>query len=372
MSVDPFLYALTDEDEEPALIGLAAVPTPTASRSSYVRVDRSTIKTGGIVPTVLQRVDGSSLLYPGVVNVIHGPPDSGKSFFAQLACSQEMAAGHNVLYLDYEATAVDVDDRMILLGVVSSALDERFVYIRPTEQMGMQGRRDLREALELYRPTLVVIDGITEALAYEGLSSGTDTDIAKLRQCLSLPCAATGAAVLEVDHPKLRIKRGETGARGSGEKLAGVQGVQYQIKVGRPFARGIPGSSAVTVDKDRHGQFRALTGGSIHVADLLVDARPDGSLSLTLSVPRPGRAEAKPKLRRGSHTTALLRVIAAKPDINLNDLYSRVPGNATAKGQELALLAAEGRIVVELVGRERHHRISTTTTAAPTDRGDAA
>jgi len=354
MSVAPFFYVM--EDEEPALTGLAAVPTPTGPRSSYWRVNPATVQSGGIMPTVLRRTDGQALLYPGVVNLMHGKSEAGKSWLSLLACIQEIAAGNNVLFLDYEDVAVSIFHRLHVLGCAAGVVEEHFTYARPEDRLGKQERSDLHDQLELLRPTLVVIDGVTEALDLEGLNADKANDIARFRKRLSRPCAALGAVVLEIDHPIKAAKKTDRGPGGSAHKLQGVEGAVYSVLEGRKFAEGCSGSSDLFITKDRPGRVRSKSAGRKRAADIHFNTSDDGGLSIELTakaMPEPSAPVPSPALR-----DVLLREVAAHPDINTTALCASVPGRRTTTVEELDRLVSDGLLRFGERGLERRYAMT--------------
>jgi hypothetical protein len=323
------------------------------SASSYVRVDPSTVTSGGIDPTVLHRTDGQALLYPGVVNVLHGPSEAGKSWLALLACSEEIKAERNVLFLDYEDVAASIFHRLGVLGCAPDVVAERFVYVRPEDRMGKRERADLQAHLELHRPSLVVIDGVTEALDLEGLDSGNDTSIARFRKRLSRPCAALGAVVLEIDHPVKKAKKSDRGPSGSGHKIQGIEGAVYSVTAGREFAEGCPGSSCLTITKDRPGRVRSKSAGRKHTADVHFDAQPDGSLLIELVDPM--RAAPKVPTRPVALMKQFLLEIEANPGINTRALHETATGRQTSKTLALETLVAEEFARIEEHGQAHRY-----------------
>jgi len=337
------------------LMPLEAVPAQT-TRSSYWRVDPTAVKSGGIMPTVLRRTDGQALLYPGVVNIMHGKSEAGKSWLSLLACMQEMAAGNNVLVLDYEDVPVSAFHRLRVLGCDAGVVAAHFTYIRPEDRMGKQERDDLHDQLELLRPTLVVIDGVTEALDLEGLDANQSTDIARFRKRLSRPCAALGAVVLEIDHPIKGGKKTDRAPAGSAHKLQGVEGAVYSVLGGREFAEGCSGTSDLIVTKDRPGRVRSKSAGRKRTADIHFDASDDGGLSVELTA-KPMAATGAPVYSDAFRDT-LLRAVAAHPNINTTALCESVEGRRTTTVEALDLLVRKGLLSCEQRGLERRHHLT--------------
>ena len=115
---------------------------------------------------------------------------------------------------------------------------------------------------------LVVLDSVPESLAAEGADENHSRDVGRWAARLPRLLARAGACVLLVDHvTKAEEGRGRW-ARGSGEKLALVDGAAYSLNVSAAFSRYVSGSGTLTVAKDRHGMVGEV--GSV-VADVRFD-----------------------------------------------------------------------------------------------------
>jgi len=316
-------------------------------------VDLEGAEDEGPPPTALYRADGLALLYPGMVNTIQGEPTSGKSWLALMACCEEITDGNHVLYLDFEADKRSVGARLRALGLTTEEIGERFHYVRPEERMGKAARARLREHLETLKPSLVVIDGVAEALALEGYKENDSGDIATFRNRLSRVCATSGAVVLEIDHVvKAKGKQG-LDPRGSGTKRGGVQGASYIATVdrGKGFMRGKSGVGRLTVAKDRHG-FSGVPGAIAAV--VYYDAQADGSLAIELVDPRhPRDVEGADRLSVMMRRLAL--VIEARPGLDTRSVREAVLGKHAHKTQALAQLVAEGYIEIRRSQQARLH-----------------
>jgi hypothetical protein len=89
-----------------------------------------------------------------------------------------------------------------------------------------------------------------------GLDLNSNDDATKFYTRLLRPLAATGAAVVYVDHvPKHAEGRGKGGI-GAQQKRALTDGAALRVEVNEPFGRGQTGRLRLTVDKDRPGHVR--------------------------------------------------------------------------------------------------------------------
>ncbi len=232
-------------------------------------------------PALLSRTDGGALLYPGKMHVFQAEPSSGKSWLALVAVAEVLAMGGAAGYLDYEDTGNGILGRLRTLGVTDAVMAARFYYANPTGRFGPAEKLSLTNALDRMNLDLVVIDGVGESLSREGLSEDKADDVIRWTDLLPRPIARTGAAVLMLDHVAKDPEQRGRWARGSGAKLAAVDGASYQIKVRVPFSRHRPGRFDMVVAKDRPGGVGAI--GEIvatvhvtpHAAGELVTVRVD-------------------------------------------------------------------------------------------------
>ena len=187
---------------------------------------------------------------------------------------------------------------------------DRFRYVRPDEPLvRLQGQRrsatwPSSNGTSSTPGQLAVIDGVTEAMTTEGLSILDNTDVAIWQRRLPKRIAATGAAVVCVDHVTKNAVAGRF-AIGGQHKLAGVTGATYKFTVTKRLRRALSdpttGRVTITVEKDRPGWVRARAEGDDDtIAVLEVTAYPDGGGDRRAA--RPGRRRHRP------------RVGAARPD----------------------------------------------------------
>jgi AAA domain len=237
--------------------GLWEQPKPLTSSWTPVDLGPALDGEGGAEPpSVLTRSDGHCLLYPGKVHVFQGEPESGKTWLALIAAVEQLAAGHRVVYIDFdENTAPAIVERLRALGAEPDAIRARFLYLQPDEPLSEDTRADLDRHTQSPPPTLAVIDGVTDGMGLHGLDLANNADVSKWRALLARPLARLGAAVVELDHvTKAREERGRY-AIGAQQKLAGVH-VALSLHTVEPFGRGQEGVVRVTVAKDRDGHLR--------------------------------------------------------------------------------------------------------------------
>jgi hypothetical protein len=221
-------------------------------------VDVTPVLEGGTMitpPSLGIREDGKALMYAGRVHTISGEPESGKSWFAITVAAQEIQHYH-VVYLDFEDTADGVVGRLLAVGAESIA--ERFHYVRPDRPLDVAGKAALTDLLNEHYVSLVVIDGVTEAMALHGLDPEVNLDAAKFYELLPrfLTRHHPAPSVLMIDHVPKSKDRDKRYAFGAQHKLAGMDGVAYMCDIKQHFAPGVAGYSVLRIAKDRQGGVR--------------------------------------------------------------------------------------------------------------------
>jgi len=302
-------------------------------------------------PSVGARTDGTGVFYPGRVHSVASESEAGKTWLLLHCVVTELKRGNACVYLDFEDSAHGIVGRLVDLGVTADVITRRFAYIRPESPITVGcNRTDLTECMHDLRPTLVGVDGVTDAMAMHGLDLSNNTEIARFGSLLLRPMAAMGPAVVTLDHV---TKDSETRSRyaiGGVHKLNGVDGAAYNLVNRSPFGRGVTGKSSVYVAKDRPGQLRRhciTDGDGHHYADLSVssvmhvgEAVLDG---VTLGLPRKLDGRPVDMMRRVADALAKAPQPLAKAGIE-----DRVTGNRDTIRRALAALTDEGFVRVDV------------------------
>jgi hypothetical protein len=304
-------------------------------------------------PSVGRRDDGVGLFYPGRMNSVASESEAGKTWFALIACLQEINDGNHVLYVDFEDDAGGVVGRLLCLGGVPADILDRFHYVRPENQMGPVDAVDLGAVLEL-NPTLAIVDGVTEGMSLFGLELKDNTDIAKFGRLLLRPLMNSGAAVVTLDHV---VKSSENRGRysiGGVHKLNGLNGVMYMLENRRPFGIGVTGKSTVRVAKDRPGQIRknglSHSSGMHWYADLVVKSESQEYAEAHLYAPRERdeadrEADEDEKRINGLKRQVLDAVRKSPAALTGKGIEDRVTGKAADIRRAVAGLVDTGQIV---------------------------
>lgn len=377
-ALDSLRYRMDHDDDLPGAI-TAVVDTfselqqeslgaerPIATAGSWAFTDLTSVLDGTyepVMPTVGARDDGVGLFYPGRLNDVSGESEGGKTWLALIGCITEINRGNHVVYLDFEDDAGGVVTRVLLLGAKPDEIREFFHYVRPDVS---PGKGDIDMFLRLVRtvaPTLVVLDGVTEAMAMLGMELKENTEIAVFGQRLLRPLAGTGAALVTLDHV---VKNGENRGRyslGGVHKLNGINGVKYIVEAVAPFGIGLTGRSRVRIAKDRPAQLRkhALPGGErMHwFADLVVESRSETCAYGHLYAPyeKPAevsqatpeeQAEQKEAREIADLEKQILTVLGrVKVPLNKTGIEDRVKGRNVTVRKALARLVDDGRVATE-------------------------
>jgi hypothetical protein len=263
------------------------------------------------VPSIgLERSDGERLLYPGKEHCVIGEMESGKSWFCLAAAAAELAAGNRVLYIHFEESdPSDTFERLQLLGVDPELIRRKaFSFVGPIERTttgpGLEG-------LLKPTPSLVILDGVNEAMALFDWDINSPAGAAAYRRLLVKPCTREGSAVLSADHViKDKESRGRY-ALGSIHKGNAVTGATFLLEAAEEFGRERRGRSHVYVLKDRPGHLRrsgvsTRVVGRTFMGELVVDATSPARTFLEFYQPA---AQDPVPLVGGSEDEQVLRTV---------------------------------------------------------------
>ena len=219
-----------------------------------------------VLPTLVQRNDGEYLLYRGKISSVAGPPESAKGWFACEAARQVLNGQEHVYYIDFEDSPEAILRRMLQLHVPPVYLAQFFHVINPEEKFDTHGPTGTKLWKMLIRdmPGLVILDGLTQALANNDMDDNKNTDVVQWFRDLPrriVRFSSGNAAVLIVDHVTKADDASKRYALGAGQKLAALDGSQFKAQLVKPFAPGKSGRMTIRVTKDRPGGVRAKSWG---------------------------------------------------------------------------------------------------------------
>lgn len=335
-----------------ALESEAAPPELAGTRSSWRPVDLRPVLDGTWqrpVPEIGQRSDTQPILYPGKQHACYSETEGGKTWFALLLSIHEINKGHNVVYLDWEDDEGEIGNRLLTMSALPSRILDNFTYLRPEEPISIPGNADLlQQLLGDLRPTLVITDGITEAMTVHGYDPNKNDEVALFNRAIPGRITTSGAASLVLDHvTKDRETRGKY-ALGGVHKLNVLTGAAFILENRTPFAIGITGRSAIYIAKDRSGQLRRHAQkvdqrdwfGDLVVAPLDEQAAPD-QVEAYIEPPTLSSRPQRPTIYMTRVCDALKR--ADKP-LPMKGLLARVTGKREVIERAVAALVDEGYI----------------------------
>ena len=288
----------------------AAIPT---WERTWLPVDLSDVLAGSWQPprpTVGRRIDGVALFYPAKVHTVAAETEAGKTWFALSAVTDELNAGNHVLYLDFEDDQGGVVGRLLALQVDRDVIAERFQYVRPAGPLGTGlNLDDLIGIVSTTSPTIIVLDGVTEAMVLHGLDPLSNKDTAEFGRILPRRLAAMGPAFLALDHvTKDREGRGRY-AIGAVHKLNGLDGAAYLLENRTPFGIGTTGRSTIKVAKDRNGQLRRnglpSSNGLYWFGDLVLESHGEDFAEVRVEAPTERAEDFRPTHLMGRIVEAL-------------------------------------------------------------------
>lgn len=328
---------------------------------SWCRVDLSAVLDGTWQrprPTVGARDDGPGLFYPGKAHTIASEAEGGKTWLALHAIAQEIKVGHGAVLIDLEDDEASAAGRLTAMGADPADITGRFGYIRPDEPIGMYGNRGrLEEALGDLKPTLVVIDGVTEAMTMHGLDLRDNADAAKFGRALVRPIARTGAAAVALDHVAKDRDRQGGYAIGAVHKLNGAD-VAYVLDNRQPFGIGLTGRSQIMIRKDRPGLLRRhgrrSRDGLFHYADLVIVSHGEDFAEVSVPAAALGGAAAQ---RPTAIMAEISAVLASTPgELSQTAIEGLIPSRAGVVRLALELLVNEGYVTRDKRGQTHWHK----------------
>jgi hypothetical protein len=251
---------------------------PTEALGTWGAIDLDPYLSGlfkPVEPTVLQRDDGRCLFYPGRLNMLFAPSESGKTLIALYTCIERMSAGERAVFIDLEDEPVNTIERLRAMGAADDDLRYNFTYIRPDgpvaamqrdkwgtdrpTDVGATNARQLAETLEQFDPTLIIVDGMTTLYGLHGLDSNNSVETDVITSWLKSLSREGRTTVIIIDHMAKASPRGSMPI-GSQHKVSMVQGSLIQVwPVDQPIL-GRVGKLELIVLKDRPGQVRRYAG----------------------------------------------------------------------------------------------------------------
>ena len=236
-------------------------------------------------PEFLSRNDGHRLFYRGKINALLGESESGKTWVALLAVKQALEIQQKVIYLDFEDSGKGILARLRSLGL-DDAKFANFTYANPDQNLTLDERMDLVDALQEIEPELIIVDGVNAAMTLLNLELTSNRDATFFSQQLLKPLALSGACVVTIDHvPKSKDNRGNY-AIGAQAKRADINGCAIAVEVTLPFGRGMSGELNLKVTKDRPGAVRENSKEAKFAGTVQLKSTIDGMVTMIIESPQ--------------------------------------------------------------------------------------
>ena len=324
--------------------------------TSWEPVDLTEVLSGTWTPPnpgVGLRSDDVGLFYPGKIHSVASESEAGKTWFVLAVTFQELQAGNTVVFIDFEDDEGGVVGRLLTLAADKDWIKDRFIYLRPSQPLIAGPTVDaLNESLER-RPTLAVIDGVTEAMVMHGLNPNDNRDVAVFESKLPRLIAASGAATVCLDHvPKSEEARGRY-AIGGVHKLNAIDGAAYVLEISAPIGVNLAGRSTILIGKDRPGQLRKHAqprrkDGLSPFAELIITSHDDTYAEFEIAP----LAERTENFRPTVLMKRIYDVLAVGPLPSQNAVIDAVAGRKEWKIKALKLLIDEG-----VVSKEKPYQV---------------
>lgn len=232
------------------------------------------------------RSDGQRVLYPGLEHAVIAHTGAGKTWFALACVTAEILAGNPVVYLHFEeSTPASTVERLRQIGLPDDMIERHLFFVAPRKRL----QHGWLDQLLARRPTLVIVDGVNEAMVLQGQKIDLE-GWSLVRRTLILPFKEIGAAVLECDHLPLTADPLRGDAYGTVHKGNVIDGARFALVRKKRFGRGRRGVSHLHVTKDRPGYLGADAaeddGDNIYLGTLVVDDTGNTPDFLALYAPK--------------------------------------------------------------------------------------
>lgn len=317
-----------------------------------------------LVPTVGKRADGTGVLYAGREHAIYSEPEGGKTWFASSLTQDEMSVGNRVVYIDFEDNESGIVARLLTLGCSPEMIREHFRYLHPATPLGTGIHLDdLRRLLDEHQPTLVVIDGVTEAMTLHGFDPLKNDHAADFGRVLAKQITShSDAAVVSLDHvTKDREGRGRW-AIGAQHKLAGLNGAAFVLTNRTPFGIGLTGRSTIKIAKDRPGQIRknaVPSGNGLHwYGDLVLESHGEEFADIEIDTPISTGEDSRPV----ALMDRIVEILTEHGPLSQRKILALAKGNKSRAIEALTLLQVDG-----VVSDSTPHELLRTSETGPED-----
>ena len=309
---------------------------------SWTPVDLALVaNTGYQIPTPsigLVRNSPLGLFYAGKINSIFGDSGSGKSLFSLHLMAEEMKRGNDVLLVDYEDNPGTHVGRLRQLGVSYEMILRHFIFIQPEEQWNSDAYARIDDATKDRNISLAIVDSLGESMACDRLSGNIDEDVAKWMRGLPKVLAATGAAVIVLDHvvKSVETSRKSSFASGSQRKRASLSGAAYFVEVVAAPSKKSDGHFRLIARKDRHGHW----DHDKVACDVFIRNREGNTIEVDVVLADPNTPR---KFRPTHYMQRVSELVAeASEPMSKNQIVIALGGHKTAIGVAIDRLVEDG------------------------------
>ncbi|MGW1614473.1 hypothetical protein ACWCQZ_34530 [Streptomyces sp. NPDC002285] len=299
------------------------------------------------------------IFYRGKINGVHAESEAGKSWLACFVAMQEIRAHRHVAYIDFEDDAPSIVRRLKTLGASREEIEKYFHYYNPSGPLTGIDEREVQRLISL-GGSLAIFDGMTEAMALEGLDGIKAEDVAAWHAKVTKAFAAAQWAVVVLDH----IPHDGNRAIGSQHKKSAITGVSYFLDPVHPIGKGVIGKSRLRVEKDRPAWVRAhaVPGKTPqHFADLVIDFEdkpmPTANVWPVRATEEKGYESEPPERVRKD----VLAFLGKNPGASKTAIRTAVKGATAVIDWALEWLIAHAQVRAEGQGRGRateHHLVA--------------
>ena len=290
-------------------------------------------------PTVAETWPDNFLFYSGRLNEVHAEPSTGKTNILYAATISTLDAGERVLYIDPEDTPKGFTNRMLSMGVSPEDLRDKVHYLHNPDPEDIVAAQ---EWAKIYRPKLVILDGLAESMAAVGLNEDKAGDVLGFFKKNLRPFAEAGAAVVVADHvTKSQNGRGQF-ARGSGAKSGRYDGVSYEVVLGKAYTPKVEGFVKLKIAKDRNGGIGPK--GRV-VAEVHFTPSEDGSTVVSFRQPECQAGGFRPT----AIMDKIMALLGKQPTANKREL--RACGKSQWVDAAIDILTRDKRIQCNKVGK---------------------
>ncbi|MCX7618916.1 bifunctional DNA primase/polymerase [Tepidiforma sp.] len=141
------------------------------------------------------------LVVRGMIHLLYGEPESGKTILALRLMSDVVSRGEDVVFVDEESGPQKIADLLVGLGTDPDLVDQHLHYF-PFPSLALETMEEWLCQVEALRPSMVAFDSLTDMLAASGIDENKGHEVNEWMVAVAQRLARTGAnpAVLLVDH----------------------------------------------------------------------------------------------------------------------------------------------------------------------------